>query len=1119
VSVATVESAFVVLDRASGPIRGIRRELRGMQRDAEAAGVALDGVSDPKRAAQLEDLAKSTRHVSTEDDRLRESSRGLEHDLRALEQQETRNTRQSREHRLELGRLGEVLRMLRWPAMIAGAGGATQVLGGLAAGAVELIPKLTDVAGTGAAVGTTMFGAAEAMGVTKLATHGLSQALAGNKKALHDLTPEGRAFVQMIREARPEYRDLQRTAQRGLFPGAGDLLGSLRTEAPALRRIVGQVSGDVGNLASFAGQQIEKPGFMRDLSTLSDQGSRALGSAARSGFYFAHAIEQILIAGGPFTDWLGNTVVGWARTAKEEATVARQTGELGGYFDRVRGTLTLLEDVGVHTWRAIGGLLHAARGDSEGLWVSIDKDARRWDEWSNSFKGQNDMRRWFDDARPTLHAVGVLVGDIATAIAHLSQGPEGARMIQELDQAIPSLAQGVGSITTNFGPAAVSAIGSGVRLLGDLGDQSGPLTLMARAAGLTADAVDRVVRSLGPLGPEIASLATAALVLKKVGLLDLVVSRARGGTGGGTGGGGGSSGLLGGLGLGLASRGAGGAVRGVTAAEGVVLGGGAAVAGGRLARLRAGAGIFGGTARDVYGVQRALGAGRVAAGTEALAGASELTGISGMATAGLSVAGKVLWPLALASGALGALGTQGNLLDKTQGGLSALTLGIVPRPHPVSELEQAGAQSAGQFVNRLDTGGSLRGQRQAIGQLQQRLGTDRRRLAGPTATGLFGNVLGGAFRIGGHAGLSRDEQAQLKAETKGLESELRRREGLLRDSTRRVQQGLDAESVRHGQAAATDWAHSFEIRAKGSDGPIAAMHRTIDGVLNEQRRMRPAGARVLDETMIAWARQQARDNPKLRGQVEKLIAGIEDSFSRMGKHVDVVNGQILTGSTSEWKNIRLALSTQTEKAREETSSDFTAIQQQAIGSLDAMGFSASEARRLVQGLEQGGASGQLSKAVIRAPGATRQRNRVSGIPAQAAGDGTGPSTSMTVNAPRLTVHGSPVSMSRAADHRDQRRLTVNVDARRLSRAGPSVNLEAIRRARLEAGFTIVKPDLHVTFKGDFSENAKQRLTAHVQGALDTEFGQRFDSHLARTLDDAAEAIHTGSEEDEMELVS
>jgi hypothetical protein len=956
---ASVESSFILIDRASGPIRSIRRELHELEADAKRAGRQMDELSGPRMARQLETTAREQRALGQETQGMGREVDQAEMKMRRLEGRTTSLRGETKKARLELGALGKTIGLLKWPALIAGIGGATQALGGLTAGAVALLPKILDLAGAGSAFGAVMVGAGAAMGVAKLATSDLTKAYGGNKNALKSLTPEGRAFLQLLREMHPELQRARQVAQRGLFPGLGDLLGSVRSQAPELRHIIGQTAGDLGGLARFAGGQIRSPKFMSDLVKLSDQGARALGAAARSGFYFGHAIEQVLLAAAPFTDWLGNTIEREAKLVDRHLMLARATGKLGEYFDRTKSSIKTMSDIGMHAFKGLQGLMHAATGEGNSLWQSIDKGAKRFDEWSNSVTGQAGMRRWFAEMRPALDATVGLVGALGKAVASLTTGPEGAQMLNALRDALPSLVGGIRSLTSSLGPAVVSSLGSVVHLLGDVAGQAGPLTLLARSVGMVATAADHLLHFLGPVGPALGSAILAFGLLKKMGvfgMLDMlrlkwaavagsageaaVAERAAAMGGGGVPGGVPVVPVGGGAAMTEAEMLAGGAVGGVVAGgAGRVLAGGAVQ---RASGLILPAGVEAGAA--------AAGGAGLLARLGGAAGAGGLLGKAGSAAVGIG--GKFILPLAAFQGLVGALGTEGDAGDKSLGGLNAATLGlggpalhtlsfgVVPsKPLSAAEKKTAGGKFAANIIGGLDTSGSIAAQKRSVASLEQQVQL------------LPGND---AFD---------QNSSDLKTANDLLQKELTRRQGILKDSLKAQHQALAEQSIQNAQSLSTDFAHAFEIRSK-AQGPEAAMAKTVSGVLRQMRGMNPAGAKTIDENMLAWARQQARSNPKLLGEVHKLERGIEDSFSKLGHHVQIVNGQVLTGSTAEWKNIRLALTTQTEKAREETSADFTAIQKEAVGVLTAMGFSPSQAQSFVKSMEQGGSAAKEANSAI-----------------------------------------------------------------------------------------------------------------------------------------------------------
>jgi hypothetical protein len=117
---------------------------------------------------------------------------------------------------------GNVVKLVKFPALIAGAGLATQAIGALGAGAVSLGSALAPLSGLAAAGAAGYAAMAQATGVVKLATMGLTKALGGNKDALKALPPAGKELVALLKDLKPRLKDLQQTAAAGLLPGLAE---------------------------------------------------------------------------------------------------------------------------------------------------------------------------------------------------------------------------------------------------------------------------------------------------------------------------------------------------------------------------------------------------------------------------------------------------------------------------------------------------------------------------------------------------------------------------------------------------------------------------------------------------------------------------------------------------------------------------------------------------------------------------------------------------------------------------------------------------------------------------------------------------------------------------------
>jgi hypothetical protein len=153
-----------------------------------------------------------------------------------------------------------------------------------------------------------------------------------------------------------------------------------------------------------------------------------------------------------------------------------------------------------------------------------------------------------------------------------------------------------------------------------------------------------------------------------------------------------------------------------------------------------------------------------------------------------------------------------------------------------------------------------------------------------------------------------------------------------------------------GESIGSRFGQAFNIYRKGQGGK-AAFAEVTKPILREITALGPQGGKALSRSVLSWATTARRANPALKKQFEELAGGIEARFARMGQRIKIINGEIYTGSRREWGNIEQAMSNPVERAKQQVSADFTAIQKQAVNSLRAMGYSPSMAKRIVGGLE------------------------------------------------------------------------------------------------------------------------------------------------------------------------
>lgn len=967
---ATVEGAFVLIDRASSTLDKIRQRADRTDRAVENLGDRLDKIGGN---AQLRRMELAEREIAN----VGRSSQVAEQRVTRMGNAAQRVDRQVGGLGARIRELGATLMGLRAimkPALFAAIGVAvgslTQGISALTAGIVALGPKIVDLTGALGALPATIVGVGLAVATTKLAFKDLGEAMGGNREALRRLTPEARQFVDTLKSFRPVIRDLRRAAQGGLFPGLDAALQNLRRGAPMMERLLARMGRTLGRgAAGLAGRLTTAP-MLRDLEALGNQGSTIVGRMIRGFGNLAEAIVDVARAAEPFTDWLSETVLGWTRYAREAAAAGRENGRLAVFFTRSRDALETFGRIAGNLWTTLRNIGRAARPLGEDLYDGLERASARWAAWSRSMQGQNRLARWFTEARAPLFAFFGLIADLGVAIATIDMtGLTGT--MNALRDVVPDLKRGLEALA-GFGPTLVAGLGQAVRLIANVTEAGGPLAMLFTALTNILGVVNDLIEQI----PIFGSLLTAGVVLAglarlRAGIAGLASSwggvaaaatgaaaaqqaAATGASGAAAAAAAGSGAAAGGAavaaGAAGAGRGAGGGVGGfrqrfnetaaarrsatLTAAGGGGMSPAAmaerTAARATLAGPSALGAALGGTALGAaYTARRGAGAGRTgAAAGVAGRGAGRAAGRVGMAAL------RFLPGMALLGGLLGAAqGTGGRGAGGlAQNTLSGITMGLFPstasQDAGIAEQEQAGAGREQAAIVRglgaADRVGGVRGQERGVEILRQEIELRK------GATGA---------------------QAELRAQ---LEAELQVRRQTLRATRAQARAMRDATDIRRADRFTASIKEAFNIRARRF-GTETAMKQMTGRMMANMRGMGREGRLAVARNTLSWAREQARQNPKLVGEVERLEARIKRSFGRQGEHVVIVNGRIFRNSQTAWKSISTTMIGEAERARLQTGQAFDQVYAKAIGALQDMGFSRAQARGLIKGSQSGNA--------------------------------------------------------------------------------------------------------------------------------------------------------------------
>lgn len=412
-----------------------------------------------------------------------------------------------------------IVGLVKMPALITGAGLAAQGVSALGAGAVATGAALGPLSGAMAAYPALGSAVVQSMGVFKLATKGLSEALAGNEQAMKNLTPEGRGMVRTLQALQPEVDSLRRSAQQGLFPGLESGIKDAAQNVGVLRDIVRDTGRALGGVGADFGAFLGRSDVGADLALQGERNATSIRRAGKAGIYFADALRHVTIAAGPLVDWMSQTGVALSRLAARQASAGRESGRLAEFFESTRDTMQRLGSIASSVAGTFLEIGKAAAPLGRDILKSLDEGADSLERWSKSTRGRASLRQYFKQARGPVFEMGRLLRDAGAAFIRLGNQPGVQRLIQAVrTDLVPALENVIGSTTKAFGPVLIDALTNLVRLFEQLAGSNGPLTMFVKFLGQGAGALASLVQNVPLLQPLLVTFAGMAAIMKTLKL-------------------------------------------------------------------------------------------------------------------------------------------------------------------------------------------------------------------------------------------------------------------------------------------------------------------------------------------------------------------------------------------------------------------------------------------------------------------------------------------------------------------------------------------------------------------------------------------------------------------------
>jgi hypothetical protein len=400
------------------------------------------------------------------------------------------------------------------PGIVGAVKAATYYLGGL----VSYVGTLaTDMVGATGAIAGAFAEAAVGAGLLLL--------------AFKVKTPELEAFQKGLKGIGDAWKGVVQETQRALFPQLNDALKTLTNKLlpvfKDLAKSVGQITGETVKTVAAVATSGPAMSLWGEFSAATKVMGVNLGRVASAIAQILIPVFHVLIPlGQDFSDIVARTVEHW----RDLIQAGNQSGGLQaflfGAYLKAKQLMGALGDIlmGIFHIFAIG---NTTTGFS--AFDTFDKFAERFRNWTESLKGQNAIKDFFEQAKPVMQEVHGLIGDIFRLFGQGIESGTGSENIVNFirtlrTDVLPGLTAVVRDLTKSMSGVDFSkfakTLGDFLGVLARVEFMIPTLQVLTIFLGALATALDTPV--VGKLAGQI--IATAAAIgilqaaLRKIGL-------------------------------------------------------------------------------------------------------------------------------------------------------------------------------------------------------------------------------------------------------------------------------------------------------------------------------------------------------------------------------------------------------------------------------------------------------------------------------------------------------------------------------------------------------------------------------------------------------------------------
>lgn len=260
-----------------------------------------------------------------------------------------------------------------------------------------------------------------------------AQAIDEYNRALNELSPSARKFVLAILAMEDQWKSFKGELQENFFSRFAGDLERLPRLLNTLKNFLLPASGAMGDFVSNFLTLMDSPEWSSDMATIGEQNAVVIQNLGEGFLALAGAFKDIIIAAGPFTEWMTNGFAEGSKNFEKFVGNARETGQLASWLDKVASRMQkwwqVVKNVGATIFN------YSAAAEEFGGWL-LDGFVNLSDGWKKASedarKEGSPFREYLEDIKPLLSEVKGLFGDFFGWLRREMMDPENIQDAQDL---------------------------------------------------------------------------------------------------------------------------------------------------------------------------------------------------------------------------------------------------------------------------------------------------------------------------------------------------------------------------------------------------------------------------------------------------------------------------------------------------------------------------------------------------------------------------------------------------------------------------------------------------------------------------------------------------------------